>query len=101
LAANETRSAFNEREAVFHREQTAYPDLTELMSDFEPFFELTQMAYAVRCSLSDWNNEALMKQCPDHIEQSVMGWLECCEKIQEEFKVKYPAAANAAEVING
>lgn len=30
-----------------------------------------------------------------------MGWLESCEKIQAEFKVKYPAAANAAEVING
>lgn len=59
------------------------------------------MAYAVRCSLSDWTNEALMKQGPDLIEQSVTGWLESCEKIHEEFKVKYPAAANAAEVING
>ena len=101
LAANDTRLAFNEREILFNREQTAYPDLAELIRDFKPFFELTQMAWAVKCGLSDWNNEALVKQDPNHIEQSVTGWLESCERIKEEFKVKYPAAAGAAEAIYG
>ena len=88
--------AFNERETLFRCEQTLYTELEDLIKDFEPFFELTQMAHAVKCSLSDWNNEPLAKQDPEAMELSVSNWLESCDKVHEEFKEQYPEAALAA-----
>ena len=73
----------NEREAMFHCQKTEYLELSELVNDFKPFFDLTQMAYFAQCSIKDWTVESLEKCDATYIETSVNEWSELCSCLSE------------------
>jgi hypothetical protein len=73
--AFEKKKQYNEREMIFNQPETMYPELETLNTDFTPFFNLTTMAYLVKTELNDWTNNALSRQDPKLIEDSVGAWL--------------------------
>jgi dynein heavy chain len=62
---------------------TPYNDLDSLISDFKPFYELTQMAFDIKTSFLEWRTGQLMKQDTGLIRNSVSQWQANCNSLRK------------------
>jgi len=73
--AFEKKNQFNERETLFGLPETPYPELHELSQNFQPFYDLTTLAFLVDCDFKDWTQNQLMRiPDPNKIFSSVTHW---------------------------
>jgi|TARA_B110000285_G_C15124369_1_gene619213 hypothetical protein len=99
--AFEKKKQFNERESLFGLPETLYPELDDLNANFKPFFELTTMAYEVKCNFGDWTNNQLMRQDPNMIASSVAAWHQSCFQLYKKLNEDYPDTAAVAQELRG
>lgn len=88
---------FNEKETLFEQPITPYPALDDIDKLFKPFYDLTTIAYDVKCSFGDWKNNQLMRQDPVQIETSVQQWQTQCMQLNKKLDEEYPATADVAK----
>ena len=99
--AFEKKKQFNEREEIFNQPVTLYPELETLNTDFKPFYDLTVMAYNVKTELNDWTNNALNRQDPKLITDSVDQWMQSCFQLNKKLSEEYPEVAEVAQELKG
>lgn len=97
ITALEFKTTLNQREAVFHSEITEYSLLDNIIRDFKPFYDLTQMAYQTQCNFKDWTIEPLERCNHIQISSSIDGWLESCQGIGQEIGAAYPEAGRLCD----
>lgn len=79
------RKEFNRREDILSQDITPYNDLDSLITDFKPFYDLTQMASEIKTNFLEWTTGQLMKQDTHLIKNSVATWQQQCNMLRKTF----------------